>query len=92
MAIDRDVREHAEDVAESYRLIEKAERSDRTAQEVVLSLLKRLRVAQKAIESVRSRWPHIEIPASAERQAAGTRREDPGSPACLRCTIEETLR
>jgi hypothetical protein len=90
--LSREAREHAEDVAEAYRLIEKAERHDRAPVEVVTDLLRRLRLAERLIDRVRSRWPHIEIPASAERQAAGTRREDPGSPACLRCTIEETLR
>lgn len=50
------------------------------------------------ISRLRARWPHIEIPTNgptartpSPRVARGGLVADPGSPACLRCAIEDEI-
>ena len=42
---------------------------------------------------IRARWPHIEVPINAGAGKLGRRTvADPGSPTCLRCSIEDEIR
>jgi len=74
---------------EIERLLVRAENAEAEAAESLDALIH----CHQAEERLRARWPHIEVPTRGSAYILGHQvLVDPGSPTCLRCSIEEELR
>lgn len=70
-------------------LLVRAEKAEAEAAESLDALV----LCHQAEERLRARWPHIQVPTRGSAGLLGHQvLVDPGSPTCLRCSIEEEIR